>query len=191
MKLHQKENVQYSHIFVVAWVHVYRYHSSFMLSMLYECLYSQYIPSPNILFMLERSAIHCLVSLSQRLPMKTLSLLKGESTSMTKAEEAAENQRRRARKELELFGPEHSRRPGALTANETWWCQHYVWLKNQGYLLRSRYAPDWVPSWEGTERNPFTCEDGRAMRVRDVWSLHHLLADGCIVWSSHERNACI
>lgn len=130
-------------------------------------------------------------TLSQHLPMKTLSLLKGESTSMTKVEEAAENQRRRARKKLELFGSEHTRRPGALTANETWWCQHYSRLKNQGYLLRSRYAPDWVPSWEGTERNPFTCEDGRSMRVRNLWLLHHLLADGCIVWPSHGRNACI
>jgi hypothetical protein len=100
--------------------------------------------------------------------MKALSLPKGKTKAELKAEEATENQRRRARKELELFGQEHDRRPGALSVNETWWCQQYLWLKNQGYLLRSRYAPDWVPSWEGTERNPFTCEDGRSMRVRDV-----------------------
>ncbi|KAG1836425.1 hypothetical protein F4604DRAFT_1910294 [Suillus subluteus] len=83
--------------------------------------------------------------------MKALSLPKGKSTTKTKvefkAEEAAENQRRRARKELELFGQEHDR-PDSFRSF------------NRGYLLRSRYAPDWVPSWEGTERNPFTCEDG-------------------------------
>jgi hypothetical protein len=126
--------------------------------------------------------------------MKTLSLLKGKSTTKTKtelkAEEAAENKKRRARKELELFG-QRDRRPGALTENETWWCQHYLWLKSQGYLLRPRYAPDWVPSWEGTDRNPFACEDGHCMRVRDVSALHGLLADGWIVWPSHGRNTYI
>ncbi|KAG1751902.1 hypothetical protein EDB19DRAFT_1206914 [Suillus lakei] len=104
--------------------------------------------------------------------MKTHHVPKGESTTNTKAElraeEAAKNERRRARKERELFGQEYDRRPGALSANETWWCQQCLWLKSRGYLLRSRYAPDWVPSWEGTERNPFTCEDGRSMRFAQV-----------------------
>lgn len=131
--------------------------------------------------------------------MKTLTFPKRISTTdpkaklkaELKAEEAAENKRRRARKELELFGHEHDRRPGALAPNETWWCQHYSWLKSQGYLLRPRYAPGWVPSWEGTERDPYTCEDGNCIRVRDVSALHRLLADAWIVWPNHGCNTYI
>lgn len=54
--------------------------------------------------------------------------------------------------------PEHT--PGAITLTERFWCQHQPWLEKQGYMLRPRYRPDWVPSWKGTDRDPFWCEDG-------------------------------
>jgi hypothetical protein len=137
--------------------------------------------------------IHCKF---QRLPMKkALTPPKGKSTKKTKAELKAEEEERRnalrTRRELEIFGQERNHRPGALSANETWWCQQYLWLKSQGYLLRRRYAPDWVPSWEGTQRNPFDCEDGHCVHVRDVEAFHPLSADRRIVWPNHGRNPYI
>ncbi|KAG0698895.1 hypothetical protein DFH29DRAFT_809763, partial [Suillus ampliporus] len=33
------------------------------------------------------------------------------------------------------------------------------WLENCGYLLRPRYKPDWIPSWQGTSKSMFACED--------------------------------
>jgi hypothetical protein len=93
-----------------------------------------------------------------------------ESRPKTKTErklaEAAEYERRRAQREFEAFGAERERRPGALSPSEVWWCQQYQWLNAQGYLLRPRYAPGWIPSWDGSRRDPFTCEDGQGLEVR-------------------------
>ena len=46
-----------------------------------------------------------------------------------------------------------------LSENELWWTRHFQWLKDCGYLLRPRYAPDWVPSWRGTKKRKYSCED--------------------------------
>ncbi|EGN93817.1 hypothetical protein SERLA73DRAFT_78193 [Serpula lacrymans var. lacrymans S7.3] len=62
------------------------------------------------------------------------------------AEEKAEEVARLERSTLLLFGPRGH--PGRQNASELWWCKHYQWLKDSGYLLRRRYAPDWVPSWQ-------------------------------------------
>ncbi|KAH7906861.1 hypothetical protein BJ138DRAFT_1161597, partial [Hygrophoropsis aurantiaca] len=51
--------------------------------------------------------------------------------------------------------------PGALGDTEHIWCIHYEWLQASGYLLRPRYAPGWTPSWEGTSKFWFECEDGQ------------------------------
>ncbi|KAH6910835.1 other/AgaK1 protein kinase [Coprinopsis sp. MPI-PUGE-AT-0042] len=40
---------------------------------------------------------------------------------------------------------------GGLERGEIWWRDNYDWFLGQGYRLRSRYHPDWVPSWL---RNP-------------------------------------
>ncbi|KAG1751144.1 kinase-like domain-containing protein [Suillus lakei] len=85
-----------------------------------------------------------------------------------KAAEAAELERREAQREFEAFGAAGERRPGALTVYEVWWCQQYQWLKGKGYLLRPRYAPEWVPSWEGLQCHPFTCEDGNISRFSQI-----------------------
>ncbi|KAG2135814.1 hypothetical protein DEU56DRAFT_389608 [Suillus clintonianus] len=80
----------------------------------------------------------------------TFNSLRSKTRADTKTEEAAELEKLkvlRAQKELAAFGTEAKRRPGALSTRGTWWCQQYQCLKGQGYLLRPRYAPDWIPSW--------------------------------------------
>ncbi|KAJ7831886.1 hypothetical protein B0H13DRAFT_2256562 [Mycena leptocephala] len=49
---------------------------------------------------------------------------------------------------------------GRLSQLEFFWQDHYSWLKESGYLLRSRYAPGWTPSWLGSGKSPLRCEDG-------------------------------
>lgn len=38
-----------------------------------------------------------------------------------------------------------------LLPGEEYWRAHYHWLLAQGYQLRPRLHPDWIPSWE---KNP-------------------------------------
>jgi hypothetical protein len=54
---------------------------------------------------------------------------------------------------------------GELFKGEIYWRNLQVWLKEQGYTLRPRYSPDWTPSWKGTKKDHFTCEDGLRIRV--------------------------
>ncbi|KAJ7593381.1 kinase-like domain-containing protein [Mycena floridula] len=51
--------------------------------------------------------------------------------------------------------------PGDLLTSEIFWREHYAWLASQGYTLRSRYDPDWIPSWTGTNGWWFAYEDGQ------------------------------
>ncbi|KAG5352746.1 hypothetical protein C0989_000685 [Termitomyces sp. Mn162] len=57
--------------------------------------------------------------------------------------------------------PDDNFAPSILSSTETFWRDHYDFLKAHGYTLRDRYHPDWVPSWE---KNPskkwLHCEDG-------------------------------
>ncbi|KAG2361538.1 hypothetical protein BDR07DRAFT_1610104 [Suillus spraguei] len=97
--------------------------------------------------------------------------LKVKTKTERKAAKAAELERRktlRAQREFEAFGAEREQRPGALSVYEVWWCQQYQWLKAHGYLLRPRYAPEWVPSWESSQRHPFTCEDGHISQFPQI-----------------------
>ncbi|KAJ2915958.1 hypothetical protein MD484_g4421, partial [Candolleomyces efflorescens] len=61
----------------------------------------------------------------------------------------------------EQLAPRSTRktRPEELTSGEIYWKSHYEWLLEAGYRLRSRYSPDWKPSWTGTKRDPLLCED--------------------------------
>ena len=86
----------------------------------------------------------------------------------TKEKAKAEAEKRnaaRAQRELEVFGEVHKPRHGHLVEYEMWWSQHYEWLKEQGFLLRPRYAPDWVPSWKEKNPEPFFYEDARGSEV--------------------------
>ncbi len=49
---------------------------------------------------------------------------------------------------------------GGLSNAEFFWRDHYKFLEENGYRLRPRYSPDWEPSWRGTNRDRFLCEDG-------------------------------
>ncbi|KAI0744013.1 kinase-like domain-containing protein [Daedaleopsis nitida] len=55
---------------------------------------------------------------------------------------------------------EDALRKGLLSESEIFWRDRYEWLQRCGYLLRPRYSPNWVPSWQGTNRSRLQCEDG-------------------------------
>lgn len=52
-----------------------------------------------------------------------------------------------------------------LQRPEFFWRTHYDWFKSQGYQIRPRFAPDWVPSWKGTNKDETECEDGLMLFV--------------------------
>ncbi|KAJ3002778.1 hypothetical protein NUW54_g5662 [Trametes sanguinea] len=69
---------------------------------------------------------------------------------------------------------------GGLFSHEKFWRDHQQWLKDQGYMLRRRYHPDWIPSWQGTKRDPYECEDGlRYKRLQIMDGVR--LSDGTVV----------
>ncbi|EJD37665.1 hypothetical protein AURDEDRAFT_73048 [Auricularia subglabra TFB-10046 SS5] len=69
--------------------------------------------------------------------------------------------------------------PFALTEQELFWRDVQPFLLDRGYSLRPRYAPDWKPSWAGTNINPRFCEDG-AITV-PTWVMDARRADGTAV----------
>ncbi|KAL4249024.1 hypothetical protein ABKN59_007332 [Abortiporus biennis] len=44
---------------------------------------------------------------------------------------------------------------------EELWVQQQPWLEEQGYMLRPRYRPGWIPSWKSKNDLPFRYEDGQ------------------------------
>lgn len=73
------------------------------------------------------------------------------------------------RSETEVYG--HF----ALMDDELWWRNHYDALLTHGYKLRPRFHPDWRPSWLGTSKLPYACED----------SIRHIVR--CIPWVNLTR----
>jgi hypothetical protein len=58
-------------------------------------------------------------------------------------------------------------REGHLTRGEQLWTRRYEWLQSQGYLLRDRYNPKWVPSWRGKDGSHWwQAEDSQLLIVR-------------------------
>ena len=49
---------------------------------------------------------------------------------------------------------------GGRYSEELFWVYHQSWLEQQGYALRPRFHPDWVPSWLGTNIWPLDTDDG-------------------------------
>ncbi|KAJ7144702.1 hypothetical protein C8R46DRAFT_1360365 [Mycena filopes] len=48
-----------------------------------------------------------------------------------------------------------------IRKSEIFWVEHQPWLEQQGYRLRPRYHPDWVPSWiQDPSKVIYKCEDG-------------------------------
>ena len=62
---------------------------------------------------------------------------------------------------------------GALFSLEKFWRDRYEWLQHSGYSLRPRYKPNWIPSWRGTDKSYYECEDGVVLWV----SLIHVYRD--------------
>jgi hypothetical protein len=49
---------------------------------------------------------------------------------------------------------------GRIDPIEAWWVERQEALERAGYMLRPRYRPGWKPSWAGTNKEHFLCEDG-------------------------------
>ncbi|OSD01770.1 hypothetical protein PYCCODRAFT_1436060 [Trametes coccinea BRFM310] len=49
---------------------------------------------------------------------------------------------------LKLKSLSHSELFARLTSAEQWWKDHQPFFAEHGYMLRPRYRPDWVPSWQ-------------------------------------------
>ncbi|EIN06941.1 hypothetical protein PUNSTDRAFT_121223 [Punctularia strigosozonata HHB-11173 SS5] len=60
------------------------------------------------------------------------------------------------------------------------WRDHYDWLKEKGYELRSRFSPNWVPSWWGTNEYWKSKEDAQ-MSPRTYLADATRLSDGAHV----------
>jgi hypothetical protein len=59
---------------------------------------------------------------------------------------------------------------GGINSIESWWVERQEALEQAGYMLRPRYRPGWKPSWEGTNKLSFRCEDGQSVTVRKIFS---------------------
>ena len=100
--------------------------------------------------------------------MNTLSRTMPSSSKKQAVKEAEARQEAALLAQLELaaFGDTPTNKDGGqLSEPETWWSKHYNWLKDNGYILRARYSPDWTPSWQGTKKSWLMCEDSRVAKV--------------------------
>ncbi len=74
--------------------------------------------------------------------------------------------------------------PLVLNPVECYWRDLQPWLEQNGYLLRPRYSPGWIPSWIGTTKKWFECEDGfcvvSACCLFDVLQLMHTTHRGAM-----------
>lgn len=53
-----------------------------------------------------------------------------------------------------------------LSPEESWWKDRQEWLAQRGYMLRPRFRPGWKPSWLGTKKGWYECEDALLSLVR-------------------------
>lgn len=72
---------------------------------------------------------------------------------------------------LQLLQPLQKFEPFAfhkLDEFETFWMEHQQWLEEKGYMLRPRYRPGWVPSWDINDEDvwPYDVEDAIPCHVR-------------------------
>jgi hypothetical protein len=61
-----------------------------------------------------------------------------------------------------------TREIGTLFDSELWWRDQYRAIEAQGYILRSRYHPNWRPSWKRSGKDFFSAEDGQPTLVSVV-----------------------
>ncbi|KAH0830127.1 hypothetical protein J3R83DRAFT_1473 [Lanmaoa asiatica] len=94
----------------------------------------------------------------------------------------------RAQKELTAFGTTQALSPGELDSREIWWKNQFEWLKTRGYLLRPRYAPDWVPSWNSSDKDWFEYEDSSSLQAGHLIDATRL-SDGQYVTLKHIKKS--
>jgi len=70
--------------------------------------------------------------------------------------------------------------PEVLLEYEAWWRDRQPWLQDNGYILRPRYRPDWIPSWRGNKKSWTTSEDGLVSSVGQILDAIRV-ADGKLV----------
>ncbi|KAG1827806.1 hypothetical protein EV424DRAFT_1389290 [Suillus variegatus] len=99
--------------------------------------------------------------------MGFFTLFDSKHRAQRKAEEA-QNFRLELERTRQLLGIQAI--PGGLDPEEVWWRDHFLWLKDVGYQLRPRHAPDWVPSWQGTDKYWGLCEDSWRMHSTQIAS---------------------
>ena len=115
--------------------------------------------------------VHVLVYLFPQLLNFSTSCFAYVMLSRSKKQAAKEAESRReeallAQLEFAAFGDAPTvKYHSQLSEPELWWSRHYTWLKDNGYILRPRYAPDWTPSWKRTKKSWFVCEDSHVAPV--------------------------
>ncbi|OSX58938.1 hypothetical protein POSPLADRAFT_1151938 [Postia placenta MAD-698-R-SB12] len=62
------------------------------------------------------------------------------------------------------------------------WVDRQKFLQSRGYMLRSRYRPEWVPSWQGLDKLPIECEDGILLPLRPELTDATRISDGKLVY---------
>jgi len=77
-------------------------------------------------------------------------------------------------------GAPHAPYDGELREWEYFWRDHQKWLEERGYMLRRRYKTDWVPSWKGTDKLYWRCEDGQLLPFPQIIDATRL-SDGTTV----------
>ncbi|KAJ3892365.1 kinase-like domain-containing protein [Lentinula edodes] len=55
-----------------------------------------------------------------------------------------------------------------ILPNETWWVEHFDYLKEHGYVMRPRYRPGWKPSYKLGTHEFLEREDGQALDVNPI-----------------------
>lgn len=69
----------------------------------------------------------------------------------------------RVRPDLPEFNADkNAMREYRIYEEEFWWRDHFLWLKEKGYLLRPRYDPEWVASWKTSGKDWRRSEDAQA-----------------------------
>ncbi|EIM87934.1 uncharacterized protein STEHIDRAFT_138450 [Stereum hirsutum FP-91666 SS1] len=80
--------------------------------------------------------------------------------------------------------------PGILSRHERVWRSRQKWLEERGYMLRSRYKPDWVPSWTGTKKWFDDCADGQGNPADNISELDIMRSLSSEPLASDPRNNC-
>ncbi|KAJ8077998.1 hypothetical protein AAF712_005610 [Marasmius tenuissimus] len=70
---------------------------------------------------------------------------------------------------------------GGLSESEVFWRDRQKWLEKQGYMLRPRFRPGWVPSWKDSSAVSMKFEDGASFLHTPAMIDATRISDGEIV----------